>query len=94
MTLPDLAVLVPLGIFVAEMCVVTLGTLRIIFIARGRRILAPVLGFFEIMIWLFAISQIMNNLTSVWCFLAFSRSASPPAISWACTSRGDWRWAW
>jgi uncharacterized protein YebE (UPF0316 family) len=72
MTLPWLAVLVPLGIFLAEMCVVTLGTLRIIFIARGRRILAPVLGFFEIMIWLFAISQIMSNLTSVSCFLAFA----------------------
>lgn len=63
---------VPLGIFLAEMCVVTLGTLRIIFIARGQRLLAPVLGFFEILIWLFAISQIMRNLNDFSCFTAFA----------------------
>jgi uncharacterized protein YebE (UPF0316 family) len=64
--------LVPLLIFLAEMSVVTLGTLRIIFISRGMRYLAPLLGFFEIMIWLFAISQIMQNLSNVACFLAFA----------------------
>lgn len=64
--------MIPLGIFLAEMCVVTLGTLRIIFIARGRRLLAPLLGFFEILIWLFAISQIMRNLSDLACFTAFA----------------------
>lgn len=62
----------PLMIFVAEMCVVTLGTMRIIFLSRGRRYLAPVLGFFEIVIWLFAIGQIMRNLNSVGCYIAFA----------------------
>ena len=64
--------LLALGIFVAEMCVVTLGTLRIIFIARGWRYLAPILGFFEVVTWLFAISQVMQNLNSLECFLAFA----------------------
>lgn len=64
--------LIPLVIFVAEMCVVTLGTLRIIFIARGQRVLAPLLGFFEILTWLFAIGQTMQNLDNVACFLAFA----------------------
>jgi uncharacterized protein YebE (UPF0316 family) len=64
--------LVALGIFFAELCVVTISTLRIIFIARGRRWLAPVLGFFEILIWLFAITQIMRNLEDFWCFTAFA----------------------
>jgi uncharacterized protein YebE (UPF0316 family) len=68
----DLPALIPLGIFLAEMCVVTIGTLRIIFIARGHRLLAPLLGFFEILIWLFAISQIMKNLSDPWCFAAFA----------------------
>jgi uncharacterized protein YebE (UPF0316 family) len=68
----DPAVLLPVGIFFAEMIVVTLGTLRIIFIARDRRYLAPVLGFFEVTTWLFAITQVMQNLTSIGCFLAFS----------------------
>ncbi len=61
-----------LTIFLAEMCVVTLGTLRIIFVARGNRVLAPLLGFFEVLIWLFAISQVMKNLDSGACFLAFA----------------------
>jgi uncharacterized protein YebE (UPF0316 family) len=68
----DAAGFVPFGIFVAELCVVTLSTLRTIFIARGRRLLAPLLGFFEILIWLFAISQIMRNLSDGWCFTAFA----------------------
>lgn len=59
-------------VFLAEMCVVTLGTIRIIFVSRGMKMLAPLLGFFEIMIWLFAISQIMQNLNNIFCFLAFA----------------------
>jgi uncharacterized protein YebE (UPF0316 family) len=66
------AVLLPGMIFVAEMCVVTLGTLRIIFVSRGQKFLAPCLGFFEVTIWLFAISQVMQRLDNVWCFLAFA----------------------
>lgn len=62
----------PFTIFLAELTVVTLGTLRIIFVSRGNRILAPTLGFFEVSTWLFAIGQVMSNLSSVWCFLAFA----------------------
>ncbi len=62
----------PLIIFLAEMCVVTLGTLRIIFISRGNKVLAPLLGFFEVLIWLFAISAVMKNLENSICFLAFA----------------------
>lgn len=64
--------LLPIFIFLAEMCVVTLGTLRIIFLSRGNKYLAPCLGFFEILIWLFAISQIMQNLNNITCFMAFA----------------------
>jgi uncharacterized protein YebE (UPF0316 family) len=62
----------PLLVFVAELCVVTIGTVRIIFVSRGRKILAPLLGFFEVTIWLFAIGQIMQNLTDISCYLAFA----------------------
>ena len=64
--------LLPLLIYVAETCVVTLGTMRIIFISRGMKTLAPVLGFFEVSLWLFAIGQIMQNLTNPSCYLAFA----------------------
>ena len=59
-------------IFVAEMCVVTLCTVRTIFVARGMKFLAPLLGFFEVSIWLFAIGQIMQNLSNLGCYLGFA----------------------
>src|SRR5262249_1881019 len=67
----DLHVL-PLLVFIAELCVVTIGTIRIIFVARGFKLLAPLFGFAEVLIWLFAIGQIMQNLDNWMCFLAFA----------------------
>jgi len=62
----------PALVFLAETTVVTLATIRTIFIARGWKVLAPLLGFFEVSIWLFAIAQVMQHLTSPGCFLAFA----------------------
>lgn len=62
----------PLIIFVAEMVVVTLSTIRIIFVARGMKGLAALMGFFEVSIWLYAIGQIMQNLSDLRCFAAFA----------------------
>jgi uncharacterized protein YebE (UPF0316 family) len=62
----------PLLIFVAEVCVVTVGTLRIIFVARGHKFVAPALGFFEIMMWLFAAGVTMKNLDNWQCCAAFA----------------------
>ncbi len=63
---------IALLIFLAEMSVVTLSTIRIIFVTRGQKYLAPLLGACEIMIWLFAMGQIMQNLSDVSCYLAFA----------------------
>jgi uncharacterized protein YebE (UPF0316 family) len=62
----------PLLVFLAETCVLTLATLRTICIARGKKAPAALLGFFEVSIWLFAIGQVMQNLTSPDCYLAFA----------------------
>jgi uncharacterized protein YebE (UPF0316 family) len=62
----------PALIFIARICDVSLGTIRVIFVSRGYRYLAPVLGFFEISIWLMAIGQIMRNLNDVWAYLAYA----------------------
>src|SRR5262245_60998669 len=62
----------PLTVLVAEMCVVTIGTLRIVFVSRGRRLLAPVLGFLEVAIWLFAVGQTMQDLGNPACYIAFA----------------------
>lgn len=64
--------LLPLVIFVAETCVVTCSTVRIIFVSRGLKAYAAALGFVEIILWLFAIGQIMQNLSHVGCYLAFA----------------------
>jgi uncharacterized protein YebE (UPF0316 family) len=46
--------------------------LRTIFVARGFKFLAPVLGFFEVSLWLFAIGAVMKNLNDLTCSLAFA----------------------
>ena len=61
----------PLLIFFARVCDVSLGTIRIIFISKGIKYLAPLVGFFEILIWLLAISQIMQNLTNPYYYLFY-----------------------
>jgi uncharacterized protein YebE (UPF0316 family) len=63
---------IPSQIFLAEVCVVTLATLRTIYVARGQKMLAPILGFFEIVLWLFAIGQTMQNLDDWTCSAAFA----------------------
>jgi uncharacterized protein YebE (UPF0316 family) len=62
----------PLFIFLAEVAVVTLCTMRTIFISRRRKFLAPLLGLVEVSIWLFAIGQVMRNLSDLRCYLAFA----------------------
>ncbi|HUW07255.1 MAG TPA: DUF5698 domain-containing protein [Williamwhitmania sp.] len=43
--------LLPLIIFFARICDVTIGTMRIILVSKGQRNIAPILGFFEVFIW-------------------------------------------
>jgi uncharacterized protein YebE (UPF0316 family) len=64
--------ILPLMIFLARICDVSIGTVRVIFVARGFRGYAPVLAFFEVLIWLMAIGQIMKNLNNVACYVAYS----------------------
>src|SRR5215472_9446510 len=62
----------PFYIFLAEVCVVTISTMRTIFVARGMKFLAPLLGVFEVSIWLFAIGEVMKNLNDWRCSAAFA----------------------
>jgi len=65
-------VLLPLIIFSTRICDVTLDTLRIIYVSRGLKILAASIGFFEVLIWLFAITQIFKNLTTPLYYVAYA----------------------
>jgi uncharacterized protein YebE (UPF0316 family) len=64
--------LLPLFIFVARIMDVTLGTIRIIFVTKGIRKIAPIFGFFEVLIWLLAISRIMQDLDNWVCYIAYA----------------------
>jgi uncharacterized protein YebE (UPF0316 family) len=66
----------PLLVFIAETCVLTIATIRTIFIARGRKGAAALLGFCEVSIWLFAIGQVMQNLANPLCSLGFAAGFS------------------
>lgn len=65
-------IFLPLFIFLARICDVTLDTIRIIFVSKGMRKIAPLIGFFEILIWLMAISKIMQNLDNWACYVAYA----------------------
>jgi uncharacterized protein YebE (UPF0316 family) len=65
-------VVFPVLIFLSRMTDITMGTLRQIFINRGLRNIVPFLGFFETLLWLIAISQIMKNLNNVMCYFAWA----------------------
>jgi uncharacterized protein YebE (UPF0316 family) len=65
-------VVLPFLIFLARICDVTVGTIRIICVSRGQKFYASLLGFFEVLIWLVAIGQIMKNLNNVACYIAYA----------------------
>ena len=64
----------PLIVFLARFVDVTLGTMRIIFLSRGSKFLAPALGFVEVFIWITVVSQIVggakNNLLAYFAYAA------------------------
>jgi uncharacterized protein YebE (UPF0316 family) len=65
-------VLLPLFIFCLRICDVTLDTMRIIFMTKGFRNLAPIIGFFEVLIWIVAITRIMQNLNNWVSYVAYA----------------------
>ncbi|HOY39095.1 MAG: DUF2179 domain-containing protein [Bacteroidales bacterium] len=54
--------ILPLLIFTARIFDVSIGTIRIIMVSRGKKLIAPLLGFFEVLIWIIAVSKIMEHL--------------------------------
>ena len=62
----------PVLIFLARIVDVSLSTLRIIFISRDYKHISAVIGFFEVLVWLLAIGQIMQNLTNPINYIAYA----------------------
>ena len=64
-------VILPFLIFLSRITDVTIGTIRIVMVAKGEKMIAPFLGFFEVLIWLIAISQIIKHLDNWVCYVAY-----------------------
>lgn len=64
--------LMPILIFFSRVLDVSLQTLRIIFTTKDRRNLAPIVGFFEVFIWILAMGQIFSNLTNILYYIAYA----------------------
>jgi uncharacterized protein YebE (UPF0316 family) len=48
-----------------RVCDVTLDTIRVIQVVQGKKYLAGIIGFFEVLIWVFAIRFVFQHLDSI-----------------------------
>ena len=69
-------IILPLLIFIARLGDVTMATLRHIFVSKGFKKIVPILGFFEVLIWLVAMRQVFSHLDNVACFIAWAAGFS------------------
>lgn len=63
---------VPCLIFIARILDVSMSTIRIMFVLGGKKNYATLLGFFEALIWIVAIGQIMKDITNVAAYIAYA----------------------
>lgn len=64
-------------IVVARICDVSMGTLRVAFIARGRKYLAAACGFAEVFIWILVVSRVLSGDPKLLTYVAY-------ALGFAC----------
>jgi uncharacterized protein YebE (UPF0316 family) len=46
--------------------------MRLISVSRGYKFAAPVLGFFEVLIWIIVIGKVMENMNNPICYIAYA----------------------
>jgi len=61
----------PVLIILARISDVTVGTLRIVMVSKGQKRIAPLLGFFEVIIWLITMSKIIQNIDNWVAYVAY-----------------------
>lgn len=59
-------------IFCLRLMDVSMGTVRILMAVRGRRLFAGLIGFFEVIIFLVAISQVVTNIGNWWNVVGYA----------------------
>ncbi|MEX0608397.1 MAG: DUF2179 domain-containing protein [Balneolaceae bacterium] len=69
-------VFTPLLIFFARIADVSLGTLRITMVSRGYKFASAALGFFEVLIWVIVVAQVLKSLDSWINYVAYAAGFS------------------
>jgi len=62
----------PLVIFLLRVTDVSMATVRTLLIVRNAKLLVPLIGFFEVMIWIFAVGTVVQNLASPWHLIGYA----------------------
>ncbi len=62
----------PLLIFGLRLVDVSLDTMRVLFAVRGKRNVAPILGFFQALVWIFAVGNAIKHLDSWWHIIGYA----------------------
>jgi uncharacterized protein YebE (UPF0316 family) len=59
-------------IFVLRVIGVTLATIRVLIMMRGKKLTSASIGFFEVLVYALAIGQVVNDLSNVWNLIGYS----------------------
>jgi len=65
-------VFLPILIGLARIFDVTVGTLRIIYVSKGNKKIAPILGFIEVLAWIIVIGEIMKSASNFTCYIGYA----------------------
>lgn len=58
-------------IFLLRVIGVSLSTVRVLVMMRGKKMASVVMGFFEVLVYVIAIGQVVNNLSNIWNILGY-----------------------
>jgi uncharacterized protein YebE (UPF0316 family) len=62
----------PFVIFALRIFDVSLSTVRILLAVRGQKVIVPIIGFFEVLVWVFAVGNAIRHLDSPWHVLGYA----------------------
>jgi uncharacterized protein YebE (UPF0316 family) len=62
----------PLLILLARIVDVSMDTIRVILVSKGYKSLAPFVGFFQTLIWIFTITRVMANLSNWTAYIGYA----------------------
>ena len=69
-------IIMPLLICCSRVLDVSIGTVRVVFVSKGLKYFAPIVGFFEVLLWIIIVSQVMKNLSNPLYYVAYAAGFS------------------